>query len=111
MQVREYSCHLSAYSLAHVVNDGQMEGAMTRREKQIGKCLLLGSEGPFARSHIIPRFVADKALGQAHRIEMGQLGARPKLVFNSWTDHELCGQKGEERLRDIDTAASKVFRK
>lgn len=84
---------------------------MTRREKQVGKCQLLGSEGPFARSHIIPRFVADKALGQAHRIEMGELGARPKLVFNSWSDPELCGKKGEERLRDIDTAASKVFRK
>ena len=84
---------------------------MTRRNKKSGKCLLLGSEGPFARSHIIPRFVGDKALGQAHRIEMRELGERPKLVFNSWTDPELCGQKGEERLRDIDTAGSKVFQK
>lgn len=84
---------------------------MTKRSKQFGKCLLLGTEGPFARSHIIPRFVGDKALGQAHRIEMGELGARPKLVFNSWTDSELCCQKGEERLRDIDTAASRVFQK
>jgi hypothetical protein len=42
---------------------------------------------------------------------MRELGERPKLVFNSWTDSQLCGLKGEERLRDIDTASSKVFQK
>lgn len=84
---------------------------MTKREKPTGKCLLLGTEGPFLQSHILPRFIADKALGQAHRVEMGERGARPKLVFNSWIDPELCGQKGESRLSDIDNAASEVFQK
>lgn len=42
---------------------------------------------------------------------MRELGDRPKLVFNSWTDPQLCGLKGEERLRDIDTVSSKVFHK
>lgn len=84
---------------------------MTKREKRQGKCQLLGTEGLFAQSHIIPRFLGDKALGQAHRIELGEQGARPRLVFNSWTDGELCSRKGEERLRDIDTEAAKIFRR
>lgn len=82
---------------------------MAKRQKVIGKCLLTGHEGPFAQSHIIPKFLADKALGQAHRIQFG-FGNKPQLKFNSWMDDRICTAVGESRLRDIDTAAAKIIR-
>lgn len=87
-----------------------MRTTSKKRSKPLGKCLLTGTYGPFARSHIIPRFLADKALSQAHRIQFGQSGP-PQLLFNSWIDQQICGDEGEKRLRDIDTAAAQVFRK
>ncbi|MEO9337347.1 hypothetical protein ABFT80_07925 [Mesorhizobium sp. SB112] len=82
---------------------------MAKRQKAIGKCLLTGHVGPFAQSHLIPRFLADKALGQAHRIQFG-FGSKPQLKFNSWVDGRICTAVGEARLRDIDTAAAKIIR-
>jgi hypothetical protein len=71
--------------------------------------LLTGIKGPMVKSHIIPRFLADKALGQAHRIQFGD-DARPQLLFNSWADNAIVVAQGEKRLADIDTAAAKIFR-
>lgn len=82
---------------------------MTKREKAVGRCLLTGLDGPLVKSHIIPRFLADKALGQAHRIQFGEDG-RPRLLFNSWADNTIVGAQGEKRLADIDTAAARIFR-
>lgn len=82
---------------------------MAKRQKAIGTCLLTGHVGPFAQSHLIPRFLADKALGQAHRIQFG-FGSKPQLKFNSWVDDGICTAVGEARLRDIDTAAAKIIR-
>ncbi|WP_085464459.1 hypothetical protein [Mesorhizobium australicum] len=82
---------------------------MTKRKKPLGRCLLTGVEGPLVKSHIIPRFVADKALGQAHRIQFGEEG-RPQLLFNSWADNTIVVAQGEKRLADIDTAAARIFR-
>lgn len=62
------------------------------------------------RSHILPRFIADKALDKVARFQFGQ-DARPKLAYNSWYDPELTTETGEIRLRNIDTAAAKIFRK
>jgi hypothetical protein len=53
--------------------------------------------------------LADKALGQAHRIQFGGEG-RPQLLFNSWADNTIVVAKGEERLANIDTSAAKIFR-
>ncbi|MHA6298658.1 hypothetical protein [Devosia sp. CAU 1758] len=82
---------------------------MAKRHKVVGRCLLTGHEGPLAQSHIIPRFLADKALGQAHRIQSG-FGSKPQLKFNSWVDDQICTAAGESRLRDIDTDAAKIIR-
>ncbi len=82
---------------------------MVNRTKPSGECLLTRTHGRFVKSHIIPRFLADKALGQAHRIQFG--GGRPQLLFNSWVDRNICGVKGEARLAEIDTAAAAIFRK
>ncbi|PWB84497.1 MAG: hypothetical protein C3F11_00975 [Methylocystaceae bacterium] len=53
--------------------------------------------------------MADKALGQAHRIQFGE-DARPQLLFNSWADNTIVVAQGEKRLADIDTAAARIFR-
>lgn len=82
---------------------------MTKRKKAVGQCLLTGLQGPLVKSHIIPRFLADKALGQAHRIQFGEKG-RPQLLFNSWSDNSIVGSDGEKYLEDIDTAAARIFR-
>jgi hypothetical protein len=82
---------------------------VTKRKKAVGRCLLTGIKGPMVKSHIIPRFLADKALGQAHRIQFGD-DARPQLLFNSWADNAIVVAQGEKRLADIDTAAAKIFR-
>jgi hypothetical protein len=82
---------------------------VTKRIRPVGKCLLSGTEGPLVQSHIIPKFLGDKALGQAHRIQYGA-GTSPQLLFNSWSDNHICVAKGEERLRDLDTLAARIFR-
>ncbi|MBU1306529.1 MAG: hypothetical protein KKF33_13550 [Alphaproteobacteria bacterium] len=83
---------------------------MKKREKAVGRCLLTGVEGPLVKSHIIPRFLADKALGQAHRIQFGEDG-RPQLLFNSWADNTIVVAQGEKWLADIDTTAATLFRR
>lgn len=83
---------------------------MKKNKKIIGHCRLTGAKGVLVKSHIVPRFLADKTLGQAHRIQFGEAG-RPRLLFNSWVDSTIVVAKGETRLADIDTAAAKIFRR
>lgn len=83
---------------------------MKNNKKNTGYCRLTGAKGLLVKSHIVPRFLADKALGQAHRIQFGESG-RPQLLFNSWVDSTIVVAKGEKRLADIDTAAAKIFRR
>lgn len=82
---------------------------MGKREKPEGECLLLGTRGKFAKSHIIPKFLTNRALGRAARIQFG-INGYPQLLFDSWWDETIVGEEGERRLRDIDTAAAQIFR-
>lgn len=69
---------------------------------------MTGDRGVYVRSHILPRFIADKALDKAARIQFG-LGGRPTLTFNSWFDSELTTRVGEDRLAKIDDLAARMF--
>jgi hypothetical protein len=71
------------------------------------KCKLTGNEGNYVKSHIIPRAYTNLNLDKVMRVELGGLGARPKIRHDSWFDHELVTESGELILAGYDSAFSK----
>lgn len=75
-----------------------------------GKCALLGVEGKFAKSHIIPLALTSPVVKGARFIESGR-GNRPIRRFTSWFDHQMVISEGEEILSKIDSAGISELRK
>ncbi|MEX0407944.1 hypothetical protein ABGN05_19995 [Aquibium sp. LZ166] len=77
------------------------------REKKIGRCLLTGEVGPFAKSHIIPDAFMRRA-SDAPLKEWDGTG-RPKRSFTGWYDTGILGHTGEAIIAKYDDAAAKCF--
>lgn len=75
-----------------------------------GVCALLGVEGPFAKSHLIPQALTGTNVPGERFIEAGR-GARPIRRFTSWYDHQLVTRAGEQILSEIDTHGIAELRK
>lgn len=69
-----------------------------------GICKLTNANGNFVKSHIIPRAYTNLNLDQNMRIELGQLGDRPRIRHDSWYDSKLVTLEGEKILADYDEA-------
>lgn len=67
-----------------------------------GCCALLGIEGKYAKSHIIPQALTSHSTKGARFIESGR-GSRPIRRFTSWFDHHLVIAEGEKVLGKIDS--------
>lgn len=75
-----------------------------------GICALLGVEGPFAKSHLIPQALTGTEVPGERFIETGR-GFRPIRRFTSWYDHQLVSRAGEQILSEIDTHGIAELRK
>ncbi|WP_327440289.1 hypothetical protein [Pseudomonas donghuensis] len=75
-----------------------------------GNCALLGKEGKYAKSHIIPLALTSPCVKGGRFIESGR-GERPIRRFTSWFDHQLVITEGEEILSKIDSAGIEELRK
>lgn len=77
---------------------------------EYGVCALLGVEGKYAKSHLIPRSLTEPVIKGERFIEAGR-GTRPIRRFSSWYDHQLVITQGEKILSEIDTAGISELRK
>lgn len=77
---------------------------------KVGVCALLGEEGPFAKSHLIPQALTGTEVSGERLIETAR-GFRPIRRFTSWYDHQLVTRKGEQTLSEIDTHGIAELRK
>ncbi|GFM74066.1 hypothetical protein PSCICL_50580 [Pseudomonas cichorii] len=77
---------------------------------EYGVCALLGVDGKYAKSHIIPRALTEPVIKGERFIESGR-GTRPIRRFSSWYDTQLVITEGEEILSKIDTAGISELRK
>ena len=75
-----------------------------------GICALLGTEGKYAKSHIIPRALTEPSVKGHRFIEAGR-GRRPVRRFSSWYDTQLVTAEGEKILSEIDTDGIAELRK
>ncbi|KRW57796.1 hypothetical protein [Pseudomonas sp. TTU2014-080ASC] len=75
-----------------------------------GICALLSTEGPYAKSHLIPLALTSPEQKGSKFIEAGR-GMRPIRRPTSWYDSELCTHAGELILRDIDNHGISILRK
>ncbi len=93
-----------------------MAGKERKKNKQrtstpkVGVCALLGEEGQFAKSHLIPQALTRTEVPGERFIETA-IGFRPIRRFTSWYDHQLVTQKGEQILSEIDTHGIEELRK
>lgn len=71
---------------------------------------MLGIEGRYAKSHIIPRSLTEPTIKGERFIEAGR-GTRPIRRFSSWYDMQLVITEGEKILADIDTSGIEELRK
>lgn len=87
-----------------------------RKEKKknpapkFGICALLGVEGKFAKSHLIPQALTSHSTKGESFIESGR-GARPIRRFTSWFDHKMLIADGEKILSKIDSDGIEELRK
>lgn len=77
---------------------------------EYGICALLGVDGKYAKSHIIPRALTEPVIKGDRFIEAGR-GTRPIRRFSSWYDTQLVITEGEKILSGIDTAGISELRK
>lgn len=77
---------------------------------KFGVCALLGEEGQFAKSHLIPQALTQTDVRGERLIETA-IGFRPIRRFTSWYDHQLVTHKGEQILSEIDTHGIAELRK
>nr|BFD42935.1 hypothetical protein FFPRI1PSEUD_44340 [Pseudomonas sp. FFPRI_1] len=75
-----------------------------------GVCALLGVEGKFAKSHLIPLALTSPDKKGDRFIEAGR-GQRPIRRFTSWFDHQMVIDDGESILSRIDTRGIDELRK
>lgn len=76
----------------------------------IGKCLLTGTTGTFAKSHLYPlAFTAPEVPG-SYFIQAGE-GTRPIRTFTSWYDKKILTHKGEKIVSIIDDRGIKELRR
>jgi hypothetical protein len=76
----------------------------------IGKCLLTGATGTFAKSHLYPlAFTAPEVPG-SYFIQAGE-GTRPIRTFTSWFDKNILTHKGEKIISLVDDKAIKELRR
>lgn len=75
-----------------------------------GICALLGTEGVYAKSHLIPLALTSPGEKGIKLIEAGR-GSRPIRRPTGWYDYKLCTHEGELALRDVDTKGIEVLRK
>lgn len=79
-------------------------------DPKTGMCALLGVEGTFAKSHLIPQALTGTEVPGERFIETGR-GFRPIRRFTSWYDHQLVIRAGEQILSEIDTHGIAELRK
>ena len=91
--------------------------ASKNRKKQLanptpktGYCALLGKEGKYAKSHIIPLALTSHSIKGERFIESGR-DNRPVRRYSSWYDHQLVITEGEEILSKIDSDGIVELRK
>lgn len=75
-----------------------------------GVCALLGKEGVFVKSHLIPQALTGPDTPGKHFIEAGP-NTRPVKRFTSWYDDELVIREGEDYLSRIDSRAVAELRR
>ncbi|MCW8278909.1 hypothetical protein IMF27_28160 [Pseudomonas sp. PCH199] len=75
-----------------------------------GVCALLGVEGTYAKSHLIPLSLTSPSIKGERFIESGR-GSRPIRRFTSWYDQQLVSRDGEKILSEIDTAGIEELRR
>ena len=75
-----------------------------------GNCALLGIEGKYAKSHIIPQALTAHSSKGERFIESGR-EARPVRRYTSWFDHQLVIAEGENILGKIDSDGIAELRK
>ena len=75
-----------------------------------GVCALLGVEGTYAKSHLIPLSLTSPSTKGERFIEAGR-GLRPIRRFTSWYDQQLVIREGEKILSEIDTAGIEELRR
>lgn len=77
---------------------------------KVGICGLLGVEGKFAKSHLIPQALTSHSTKGSHFVESGR-GFRPVRRFTSWFDHRMLITEGEQVLGKIDSDGIAELRK
>lgn len=75
-----------------------------------GVCALMGTEGPYAKSHLIPAALTKPETKGEKFIEAGR-GMRPVRRPSSWYDNQLLGYQGEALLAELDSDGIKILRK
>jgi hypothetical protein len=68
---------------------------------------LIGTQGPFARAHIIPDAFMQRATDAPFLECAGE--SRPRRRFTGWYDPTIIGFEGERLLAEYDDAAAKCF--
>lgn len=82
----------------------------SKKCKPHGVCQLTGEEGPFVKSHLLPRALTRLSLSGEKHIE-AEIGARPIRRPESWYDDRLVTRKGEDILEGIDTPGIEELRR
>ncbi|MPQ67794.1 MULTISPECIES: hypothetical protein [unclassified Pseudomonas] len=76
----------------------------------IGKCLLTGATGTFAKSHLYPLAFTAPAVPGSYFIQAGE-GTRPIRTFTSWYDKKILTHKGEKIISLLDDKGIKELRR
>lgn len=76
----------------------------------IGKCLLTGATGTFAKSHLYPLAFTAPEIPGSYFIQAGE-GTRPIRTFTSWYDKKILTHKGEKIISMIDDRGIKELRR
>ncbi|MEO1828823.1 MAG: hypothetical protein ABGX82_08390 [Pseudomonas sp.] len=86
-----------------------MKNKKKPQKKRIGTCALMGTEGVFAKSHLIPAALTQPEKKGEKFIEAGR-GMRPIRRPSSWYDNQLLGHEGEALLAKLDSDGIKILR-
>ena len=82
----------------------------SKKSKAHGICKLTGDEGPFVKSHLLPRALTRLSLTGEKLVE-AQLDQRPIRRADSWYDQRLVTRHGEDILEAIDTRGIEALRR
>lgn len=76
-----------------------------RMRKSVGVCKLTGMQGPFVRSHLLPKAVTRPSVRGNFFIQGGYRELPPKIKWDSWYDDDLVTRDGENILARYDSWA------